>query len=132
MLLRMHGPFPYILLYVVLYGAFGAASPFWPKYFETRSLTSEKIALLLGAGMLVRLAAGPTVGLLADRLQSLRLMLAVCAGLAAIAATALPSASSFSLLLLVVVIHRSISTHNVPCGRTVAKCRKAPHDRKAF
>jgi hypothetical protein len=63
MLLRMHGPFPYILLYVALYGAFGAASPFWPKYFETRSLTSEQIALLLGAGMLVRLAAGPAVGL---------------------------------------------------------------------
>jgi PPP family 3-phenylpropionic acid transporter len=104
MLRRMHGPFPYILLYVALYGSFGAASPFWPKYFETRSLTSEQIALLLGAGMLVRLVVGPAVGLLADRMQSLRLMLAGCAGLAAIAATALPFASSFSLLFLIVVI----------------------------
>jgi PPP family 3-phenylpropionic acid transporter len=104
MLRRMQGPFPYIVLYVALYGAFGAASPFWPKYFETRSLTSENIALLLGAGMLVRLAAGPAVGLLADRLQSLRLMLAVCAAIAALAAVALPSAGSFSLIFLVVLI----------------------------
>jgi PPP family 3-phenylpropionic acid transporter len=98
----MSGPFPYILLYVALYGAFGVASPFWPRYFETRAVTSEQIALLLGAGMLIRLAAGPAVGLVADRLQSLRLVLALCAGLAATAAAVLPFASSFWILLLVV------------------------------
>ena len=100
----MHRPLPYILLYVALYGAFGAASPFWPRYFETRALTSEQIALLLSAGMFVRLAAGPAVGVLADHLQSLRLVFAVCAVLAAMAAAALPSASSFSVLFLLIVI----------------------------
>lgn len=101
---HMRGPFSYFLLYVALYGAFGVASPFWPKYFESRSLTSEQIAMALGAGLLVRLAAGPAAGLLADRLQSMRLVLAVCAGLAATAASALSSASSFQVLFILIVL----------------------------
>jgi hypothetical protein len=92
---RISRPIAYIVLYVALYAAFGAASPFWPKFFETRALTAQQIGLILGAAMLVRLAAGPLVGMLADLLGSLRLLLATCAALAAATAAAFFLANTF-------------------------------------
>jgi MFS family permease len=98
------GPIAYIILYVALYAAFGAASPFWPKFFETRGLTSQQIGLILGAAILVRFAAGPLVGMLVDFLGSLRLMFATCAGLAAGAAAALLLANTFWLLFFIALV----------------------------
>ena len=63
----------------MLYAAFGVASPFWPKFFETRGLGAEQIGLILAASTLIRLAAGPLVGRLADLSGRLRLTLAICA-----------------------------------------------------
>ena len=97
--MRNHGPIGYIVLYAAMYAAFGVASPFWPKFFETRGLSSEQIGLILAAAMLVRLAAGPVVGRLADLSGSLRLVLAICAALAAGTAAAFLLANSFLLLL---------------------------------
>src|SRR5258705_11167279 len=51
--------------------------------------------------MLVRLAAGPLVGRLADASASLRLVLATCAVLAAVMAAALLLANTFWLLLMI-------------------------------
>ncbi|KRR10457.1 MFS transporter [Bradyrhizobium jicamae] len=102
--MRVSGPIAYIALYATLYAAFGVASPFWPKYFETRSLAPEQIGLILAAALVVRLVAGPLVGMFADFLQSLRLVLAACAVLAAAAAVALLWADSFWLLLLVALV----------------------------
>jgi MFS transporter, PPP family, 3-phenylpropionic acid transporter len=98
---RIKGPIAYILLYAAMYGAFGVASPFWPKFFETKALTSQQIGLILGAAMVVRLAAGPLVGRLADLTRSLRLVLATCAALAAGMAAALSLANTFWLLFLI-------------------------------
>nr|WP_276326837.1 MFS transporter [Bradyrhizobium valentinum] len=94
-------------LYAALYGAFGVASPFWPKYFETRALTPEQIGIILAAALLMRLVAGPLVGMFADVVQSLRLVLASCAGLAAATAVALLWADGFWLLLLVALVQAS-------------------------
>ncbi|WP_275187856.1 MFS transporter [Bradyrhizobium sp. CSA112] len=94
----------YIALYAALYGAFGVASPFWPKYFETRALTPEQIGIILAAALLMRLVAGPLVGVFADVVQSLRLVLAACAGLAAATAVALLWADGFWLLLVVALV----------------------------
>ena len=99
--MRIKGPIAYILLYAAMYGAFGVASPFWPKLFETKALTSQQIGLILGAAMVVRLAAGPLVGRLADLTRSLRLVLATCAALAAGMAAALSLANTFWLLLFI-------------------------------
>jgi MFS transporter, PPP family, 3-phenylpropionic acid transporter len=101
---RISRPIAYIVLYVALYAAFGVASPFWPKFFETRALTAQQIGLILGAAMLVRLAAGPLVGMLADLLGSLRLLLAICAALAAATAAAFLFASAFWLLFLIALV----------------------------
>jgi PPP family 3-phenylpropionic acid transporter len=101
---RNNGPVAYIVLYAALYAAFGVASPFWPKFFETRALTSQQIGLILAAAMLMRLVAGPLVGMLADLLGSLRLVLATCAALAAGTAAALLWADTFWLLLLIALV----------------------------
>jgi MFS transporter, PPP family, 3-phenylpropionic acid transporter len=102
--MRISRPIAYIVLYVALYAAFGVASPFWPKFFETRALTAQEIGLILGAAMLVRLVAGPLVGMLADRLGSLRLLLAACATLAAATAAAFLLANAFWLLFLIALV----------------------------
>ncbi len=102
--MRVSGPIAYIVLYMVLYAAFGVASPFWPKFFESRALTPQQIGLILGAAMLVRLAAGPLVGMLADALGSLRLVLATCATLAAATAAALLLANSFWWLFSIALV----------------------------
>ncbi len=96
---RIAEPIAYIPLYGALYAAFGAASPFWPKLFETRALTPQQIGAILAAAMLVRLVSGPCVGRLADIFGSLRLVLASCAALAAAAAVALNWADGYWLLL---------------------------------
>lgn len=101
MAVRTSGPIAYIALYAAMYAAFGVASPFWPKFFETKALTSPQIGLILGAGMLVRLAAAPLVGRLADASRSLRSVLAACAGLAATMAAALLVTDSFWPLIVI-------------------------------
>jgi MFS transporter, PPP family, 3-phenylpropionic acid transporter len=92
---------PYVLLYVALYAAFGVASPYWPKLFESKGLAPQQIGWILAAALLVRLAAGPLIGRLADRLASLRLVLASCIVAAAAAAAAYMSADTFWLVLLI-------------------------------
>ena len=102
--MRINAPIAYILLYAALYAAFGVASPFWPRFFETRALTPQQIGFMLAAAMLMRLLAGPIVGMFADRAGSLRLALAICTALAAGSAAALLWAHSFALLLFITVI----------------------------
>ncbi|MBR1192105.1 MFS transporter [Bradyrhizobium sp. AUGA SZCCT0160] len=108
--MRISRPIAYIVLYVTLYAAFGVASPFWPKFFETRALTPQQIGLILGAAILVRLAAGPLVGILADLLGSLRLLLATCAALAAATAAAFLLANTFWLLFLIALVQAAALT----------------------
>jgi MFS transporter, PPP family, 3-phenylpropionic acid transporter len=103
-IVRVTGPVAYVALYVALYAAFGVASPFWPKFFETRALVPQQISVILAAAMLVRLVSGPLVGVLADVVGSLRLVLAACAAVAAAAAAALFYADTFMLLLLAALV----------------------------
>ena len=101
---RISAPVAYIILYAGLYAAFGVASPFWPRFFETRALSPQDIGVVLSAAMLTRLLAGPMVGMYADRADSLRFALAICIALAAASAATLLWAHSFALLLFITVI----------------------------
>jgi MFS transporter, PPP family, 3-phenylpropionic acid transporter len=101
---RISAPLAYILLYAALYAAFGVASPFWPRFFETKALGPQEIGIVLAAAMVTRLVAGPMVGMFADRAGSLRFALAICTALAAASAAALWWAHSFALLLFIAVI----------------------------
>ena len=105
-----NGPIAYIALYVTLYAAFGVASPFWPKFFETRALTSQEIGLILSAAIMMRLVAGPVVGMLADHLGSLRLVLASCSVVAAGTAGALLLANSFWSLFFIALVQAAALT----------------------
>jgi PPP family 3-phenylpropionic acid transporter len=100
----------FITLYVLMYAAFGVASPFWPRFFETRGMSPEQIGLLLGLGTVVRLIAGPAAARVADRLQQLRQVLAAAAALAACLAFGLPWLAGFSIFLIVRVCHEAALT----------------------
>jgi PPP family 3-phenylpropionic acid transporter len=94
-------PLPrFILLYALMYAAFGVASPFWPAFFESRGLSPQQLGILFALGIAVRLLSGPVAGRLADRLQALRAVLVGCVALAALIALGLLPAHGFWLLLL--------------------------------
>jgi MFS transporter, PPP family, 3-phenylpropionic acid transporter len=95
----------FVLLYALMYAAFGVASPFWPAFFESRGLTPEQLGILFAAGTAVRLVSGPFAGRLADRLQAMRAVLAACTVLAAGVALGLPAVAGFWLLLFVSLWH---------------------------
>lgn len=100
----------FVLLYVLMYAAFGVASPFWPRFFETRGMSPEQIGLLLGLGTIVRLIAGPVAARVADRLQKLRQVLAAAAALAACLAFGLPWIGGFWIFLIVRLCHEAALT----------------------
>src|SRR6185295_10472627 len=77
----------FILLYALLYGAFGAASPFLPAYIQEGGISSELIGVLFGAGTAIRLVSAPIAGRIADRTRALRLSFAVYAAATALATT---------------------------------------------
>lgn len=91
----------FILLYALMYGAFGLASPFWPRFFESRGLGPEELGLLLALGTALRLVSGPIASHLADRLGARRAILAVCTVMSGLFALSLLPAESFWPLLLV-------------------------------
>ncbi|MFC5069216.1 MFS transporter [Flaviflagellibacter deserti] len=99
-------PLPrFVLLYALMYAAFGVTSPFWPRFFETRGLTPEELGLLFAAGTAVRLVSGPLAGRVADLVAARRAVLAVCTGTAALVALGVLPAQGFWLLLLVSLCH---------------------------
>jgi PPP family 3-phenylpropionic acid transporter len=97
----------FILLYAALYAAFGVASPFLPPFLAERGMSPEAIGILLAAGTTIRLFAGPIAGRIADRLQALRLVLAICMAAAALAALGYLPAYTFWALLAVKLIHHA-------------------------
>jgi len=97
----------FIVLYAAIYSGFGASSPFWALFFQSRGMSAEEVGALLGLGLLARLLAGPPGGYLADMLGA-RTMLASCAALAACAAAGLLAAAGFLVLALVEMAHAAL------------------------
>jgi MFS transporter, PPP family, 3-phenylpropionic acid transporter len=95
----------FVLLFAVMYAAFGVASPFLPAFLGAQGLRPEQIGLVLATSTAVRLISGPAAGRLADRLAALPAVLSACAALAAVAALCFLPAGGFLLLLLVGLGH---------------------------
>jgi MFS transporter, PPP family, 3-phenylpropionic acid transporter len=95
----------FIVLYALLYAAFGVASPFLPTFIEARGIPPEQIGMLFAAGTAIRLISAPLAGRLADRTQALRLTLAACAIATAAAAIGYLPAWGFWPLLIVSLFH---------------------------
>jgi PPP family 3-phenylpropionic acid transporter len=107
----MHAAAPlprFIVLFSVLYLAFGVASPFLPAFLESRGLAPEQIGLVLALSTAIRLLSGPTAGRLADWLQALRIVLAVCTALAAAVTLGFLPTQGFWVLLIVSLLHAAM------------------------
>ena len=73
---RITSPFlRFGVLYATLYGAFGALSPFLPRFLGERGLPAQEIGTL-AVGTMVRLVSGPIAGRFADRWGAWRSILA--------------------------------------------------------
>ena len=70
---------PFLLLFALLYSAFGASSPFLPALVGARGISAEQIGIIFGAATAVRLISAPIAGRIADRTQALRTTLGACA-----------------------------------------------------
>jgi MFS transporter, PPP family, 3-phenylpropionic acid transporter len=97
--------FSFIVLYALMYAAFGAASPFLPALMEARGVAAEQIGMLFAAGTAIRLISAPIAGRIADRTHALRSTLAVCAVATALAALGYLPAWGFLPLIAVTLVH---------------------------
>ena len=103
---RVVTPLPWFLvLYAVLYAAFGVASPLLPALIEERGIAAEQLGMLFAAGTAIRLISAPLAGRIADRTHALRLTLAVCAIATALAALGYLGAWTFWAILAVSLAH---------------------------
>ncbi|PXW50872.1 MFS transporter [Methylobacterium sp. B4] len=108
------------LLYAALYGGYGALSPFLPPFLEARGLDASEIGTLLAAAMLVRLAAGPILGRLADQRGAVRGFLAAGLALAAGLTLAFLAGSGFPVLLTIALGQAVATAPLAPLADAVA------------
>ncbi len=95
----------FILLYAVLYAAYGVASPFFPELLASRGLSPAELGLVLGCATTIRLVASPLAGRVGDALGSLRVVLVACLALATVAALGFLPARGFWIVLGVALLH---------------------------
>jgi len=110
----------FVVVYALIYGAFGVQSPFLPALLAERGLHADKIGLVLGASTAIRIFAGPVVGQIADRTRLHTLMLSTCAILAAIAGSGYVLLSGFWPLLLAALIQAAMLAPIVPLSDALA------------
>jgi PPP family 3-phenylpropionic acid transporter len=99
------GPLPrFLLLYVLIYAAYGIEGPFMPALLADRGMSAEMIGLLLAAGTGARLLTAPLAASLGDRLGAPRAVLAASLLLSAVLGCGLLLAEGLAGLLLVSVL----------------------------
>ncbi len=103
--LRLPALARFILLYAAMYAAFGVASPFLPAFLSARGLLPEQLGLVLGTGTAVRLLTAPLAGRIGDLIQALRVVLIVCAALAASVTLGYLAGHGFWILLGMNLLH---------------------------
>ena len=118
----------FVVLYALLYAAFGVSSPFMPAFFEGRGLAPEQVGVLFAAGTAIRLLSGPLGGRLADATQALRAVLAISGLLAALAALGLLSAPPFTPLLLTSLLHAAALAPTTTLADALALGAAQPRD----
>ena len=104
----------------LLYGAFGMQSPFVPALLRERGLQTQDIGLVLAAGMIVRVFAGPVVAHAADRLRRHTLILCGCALFAAFASISYLLTRSLAGLLCVALLHAAMLGPIAPISDALA------------
>jgi PPP family 3-phenylpropionic acid transporter len=118
------------LLFAAQFFAFGVILPFLPAVLAARGMTANEVALALALGSALRLVAGPLGGRLADALGGPRIVLALGAAAAMLAALGFLAASGFALLLLAYAAMSIAMAPIVPLtdAATVAAARREGFD----
>ncbi|WP_244507503.1 MFS transporter [Methylobacterium phyllostachyos] len=102
----MASSFPaFVLLQGALYAAYGTETPFLPSFLGERGLSPAEIGLVLAAGTLMRLAAGPVAGYIADRQDATRAVLGIAATASGLISFAYLAGYGFRPLLAVSMLH---------------------------
>ncbi len=102
-----------------MYAANGVNMAFLAVLLSARGLTATDITLALGMSQLVRVAAGPVWGMAADRIGSVRVVLAVASLVAGVAALALLSLNGFWPLLGMVLLSSAAASALMPLSDTL-------------
>lgn len=98
-------PLPrFLLLYALVYAAYGVEGPFLPALLAERGMSAEAIGLILAAGTAARLLSAPLASSLADRFGAPRLVLAGALLSSALLGCGYALAASFVALLLVSIV----------------------------
>jgi PPP family 3-phenylpropionic acid transporter len=104
----------FLLLYIALYAAYGAESAYMPAFLLSHGLAIEQIGLVLAAGTVVRILAGPALGRLADHFDAHRRVLAAAAALSGFVGLAYTQAFGFAPLLAVSLAHAAATASLAP------------------
>jgi len=97
-----------------IFAAGAITTAYLPLWFADRGLSASEIGLVLGLGSLLRVAAVPGWGWLADRVGRRRLVLFAAAALAAGTAALLPAARGFWPILLLAGVQGVAASAQVP------------------
>lgn len=127
----LDGPLPRLLvLYALLYAAFGTSSPFFPAFLQERGITASELGIILAAGTATRFLAGPLAGRLADRFRALRAALAIATVLAALAVLLYLGLTGFWLLLAMSMVQAAALAPVTPLADAIALNAPARDGRK--
>ena len=110
----------FVIVYGLLYAAFGVQSPFLPALLRERGLHPEEIGIVLGASTAIRVLAGPAIGHAADRLHRHTSILCGCALLAAVAGFGYLMMQGLGRLLAVGLLHAAMLAPIVPLSDALA------------
>ncbi len=114
-------PLPrFLLLYGVMFAAFGVASPFLPGLLRQDGVSPGWLGVVLAAGTAIRLVAGPLGGWVSDRTSRPVTVLSVCLAASAAVACLYAPARGVGLLLLVSVCHAAVLAPLTPLADTLA------------
>lgn len=104
----------FLLLYGALYAAYGTESAYMPAFLLSHGLPLERVGLVLAAGTVVRIMAGPAAGRLADHLGARKQVLTTAAGLSGIIGWAYTLAFGLAPLLVVSMAHAAATASLAP------------------
>ena len=104
----------FLLLYGALYAAYGTESAYMPAFLRSHGLPLERIGLVLAAGTVVRIIAGPATGRLADHLGARKSVLTVAAALSGLIGWIYTLAFGLVPLLAVSMVHAAATASLAP------------------
>lgn len=108
------------LFLAAFFAAAAVTSAYLPLWFADRGLTAAEIGAVLGLGSLLRVAAGPGWGWLADAVGRRRAVLFGAAALAAGCAALLPGAGGFWMVLAASAVHGLSASALTPLSDALA------------